>query len=67
MKSFHSESCNIAIYDISGRTVSHSIVNVEKPGLTEVKINTGELSNGVYIINAYTDIEYSTKRFVIVR
>jgi len=58
---------NISIYDISGRIVSKSFVNVDKPSITEVKINTGELSNGVYILTATTETEIATKRFVIVR
>jgi len=58
---------NITIYDISGRLVNETTANVDKQGIFETIINTNELSNGVYMLNATCGLESATKRFVIVR
>ncbi|MGQ9706867.1 MAG: T9SS type A sorting domain-containing protein [bacterium] len=63
----NANNVNINIYDISGRLVYNSVLNVDRPGLVEEKIDTSMLSDGVYILNAITGSEFATKHFVIVR
>jgi len=58
---------NINIYDISGRLVSKSVMNVYNPGIIEAKIDTNELADGVYILNATSGVEKVKKHFVIVK
>jgi len=63
----YANNVNINIYDISGRTVSKSSINFDKPGIIEAEIDTSGLKDGVYILNASSGLENATKRFVIVR
>ncbi|MGQ9706869.1 MAG: hypothetical protein ACUVWP_07740 [bacterium] len=42
-------------------------MNVDRPGVIEMNIDTKELSNGVYIIEMVTEGFIATKNFVIVR
>ena len=56
-----SETAVLKLYELNGRLVKQQLI----PGNTRVQIHTGDLKNGLYLINMRNEKGVMTKKVVI--